>query len=286
MRLKQILVVVLLISLNGFLFAQTFTTNLNSGCDTVKVKFSPDATALTADSLIWDFGFGNTRNSFNPDTLVYTEPGEYTVQMTVYDITTSVITKTITVYNTVRAYFDIEYNDTEYEYNFIPLDINHNLLGTYTYQWDIVDSSNSLVIESETLVLDNTNKDKTFLFPDSSLYIINLKISDNFGCSDSSFQIRRISPRSNKLVIGNVFSPEISPFFIIDPLNNTVILSFKVFTRTGIKVFDAESPIIYWDGKTNSGHDLPQGVYFYTLKSKTSDPKDRYTENNFIHLYR
>ena len=61
--------------------------------------------------------------------------------------------------------------------------------------------------------------------------------------------------------INDTFRPMYCPRFVSE-------VSFKVFDRTGKKVFDLKlekepSILIQWDGKNNAGSSLPAGVYFY-----------------------
>lgn len=91
---------------------------------------------------------------------------------------------------------------------------------------------------------------------------------------------------SGALVIPNVFSPngdEINDYFEVSTDGSTVY-ELSIFTRTGTRVFFSSSPRIFWDGRSNVGENLKQGVYYYVIEEK--DGGDSTQEVGFIHLFR
>jgi hypothetical protein len=62
------------------------------------------------------------------------------------------------------------------------------------------------------------------------------------------------------------------------------VYSIRIYSRSGIQVYRAESPTIIWDGRNQSGQELPPDIYFFTIKSlDNSGSRER---SGFVHLYR
>ena len=90
----------------------------------------------------------------------------------------------------------------------------------------------------------------------------------------------------SELAVPNVFTPNgdgINDYFEVTT-DGTRVYEFSIFTRTGTRVYHSLSPRIFWDGKSNSGHDLKEGVYYYVIE-ETDDP-DPFEKAGFMHLYR
>ena len=273
----------------GFSYTQNnFFADTTFGCDSVMVKFTHNIDTTTIDSLTWNFDMGYSIKSFDPDVVNFNRPGEYTVNLFI-DNDPIPISRTINVYKTLNTEFIYDYAVQEFEYDFIAVDTIPNSTGTYTYEWTFTDTD-SAIINSENITVTLSNQSAAnvrYAFPAEGSYMVGLKISDSYGCSDSYSQSINVIERPTEFAVGNVFYPESNPYFVINPRNSSVVLSFKVFSRTGVKVFDAEAPVIYWDGKTNSGLELSPGVYFYILEAPQGEPTgDYYTKKGFIHLFR
>lgn len=70
--------------------------------------------------------------------------------------------------------------------------------------------------------------------------------------------------------VPNVFTPNgdgKNDLFI--PLTCSIFvesITFVVYNRWGVKVFETNTPALNWDGKTTDGQELPTGTYFYQAK--------------------
>ena len=76
--------------------------------------------------------------------------------------------------------------------------------------------------------------------------------------------------QTTKPVLPNIFTPNgdaINDEFFIDT-NEIPIKSFslKIYNRMGVLLFSSSTEKIGWDGRTNSGVKVPEGVYFYTVE--------------------
>lgn len=85
---------------------------------------------------------------------------------------------------------------------------------------------------------------------------------------DVEISLYRPDDSINQINIPNVFTPNsdnINDSWNID-LKNNINESCAIYNRWGVKVFETDFPIIAWDGRTASGQELSEGVYYYTLK--------------------
>jgi gliding motility-associated-like protein len=88
------------------------------------------------------------------------------------------------------------------------------------------------------------------------------------------------------LAVPIAFSPngdEYNPYFEVET-DGVTEYEFTVFTRTGTRVFYSKSRRIFWDGKSNGGIDVKEGIYYYVIEeSGASDP---YQHAGFVYLFR
>jgi len=82
--------------------------------------------------------------------------------------------------------------------------------------------------------------------------------------------------------VPNVFCPECETYteFYVQS-NGFDPVSINIFSRSGALVYKAESPLIIWDGKSSSGHELPPGIYYYVIEYNTIPKK---TKTGFVYL--
>ena len=245
------------------------------GCDTLAVKFSYTGSTSTITSVLWNFGNGETSTLMDPDSVVYTDPGLYTVTMVINNDTANPIVKYrfIHVHDVVKALFEFQKTDVKYGYNFTHLDQGNDTSATYNYQWNFGDGATF------------TGPDATHTYADTGLYLVRLTVSDNYTCSDTKTQRLFVT---DEIVIQNVFTPNEdgkNDYFEIIPKTD-VILAFYVYSRTGVLVYSIKSPKIIWDGRTSNGVKLSSGIYYYVIQSLEGDTQGLYNKSGFIYLYR
>jgi len=266
-----------------------FTADFTEGCTPLSVLFtiSPMA-ADTVERVDWYFGSGDTITTQNPDTIthVFRESGVFTVVMVLNGYRSEAIVKEnyITVHRTVRSVFRYEEYAEGNNYRFIPEDTITDP-GSYYFQWSYIRLSDSS--ERFNYYNVNTSNQESAIDPvalDTGTWRVTLTIEDEYGCSSHYSEIVNVPPQ---ILIPNIFLPAHEVNYIIDPKNINTVLKFQVFNRNGLLVFSQTSPVINWDGKTNSGSELNTGVYFYILESVSGDPLRRFqSREGFIHLYR
>ncbi len=293
MSFKHRLAIIITVLVCNLLSAQDFTADTRGGCSPLSVRFElDDTTSIT--SVEWDFGNGRTSNELVPPTISYIDPGQYTVSAVINGNTASPIVKTdyISVFESIGATFRID-SINELTYAFIPTGTINNPTNTISFRWDFF--FNDTTFNKSFFVSDgNTERARyEYTFPDTGSYGIKLTTNNLISsCIDSDSLAFKVSPSydtiPDKYVAANVFSPDSpgSGYYIINPNDPAIVLSFEVFTRTGVPVFKTESPVIHWDGRTNDGRQLQTGVYFYVLQAKEGDPDGFYSTKGFIHLFR
>ena len=91
---------------------------------------------------------------------------------------------------------------------------------------------------------------------------------------------------TDEIIAPNVFTPngddKNDVFEVVSKEGNPVIL--KIFTRTGVLIFSSEAKRCRWDGRSLSGEEMANGVYYYTAEVPGSSPK--VFKSGFVHLFR
>ena len=256
-----------------------FVADITEGCIPMKVKFTFTTTALvdSVDTYYWSFGNGVTSYLMNPDTVVFDTPGTYDPALVLLfnNGTETWLTKTdfINVHNAVQANFSFNTpTESYFFYVFEHTGVTDTSI-TYNYTWDIEEFA------------PRTGPVQEITFPRADTFSVTLNVTDEYGCFGSfSREIAIIE----EILLPNVFTPDgdsYNDYFIIKS-NGNIPLRIRIFSRTGILVYEGEGPIINWNGLSASGEALKTGIYFYVLEALSGDPDKLYTKSGFIHLYR
>jgi hypothetical protein len=100
-------------------------------------------------------------------------------------------------------------------------------------------------------------------------YETSLRITNEFGCPDTSFMTIKIVPFS--IYTPNAFRPD-SPieqnrsFMPVGTGADPQRFNIKIFNRWGILVFESDNPEHKWDGKTRNRTDAPTGNYIWIAR--------------------
>ena len=112
------------------------------------------------------------------------------------------------------------------------------------------------------------------LFTDSGLKWIQLKVTDQYGCTDKTAQWIKASPET-QIFIPNAFTPNrdktndlFKPFGVVYPR----AYEWLIVNRWGEILFQSNDYLEGWDG-TYKGERVPDGVYAYQLKVTTLQNK-------------
>jgi gliding motility-associated-like protein len=274
MRIFKILIIGFLFGGQN-LFAQlSITATPASGCDTVNVQFglAPAAGVDTIATIVWDFGNGETLSGNSAPTMDYTIPGFYAVNCLINNNTNLMLPGFIEVRKGPLASFTT--NDTLLPDPFIkvfhvfPQPVQTN---TYTYTWEFSDGN----IYSGTSFIHT--------FPGSGFYTLNLSVIDQNGCTD---EFEGPIVVGNIIEVPNVFSPngdDINDYMRV-VTNGINVFSLEIYSRSGLLVYKSESSYLIWDGRSMSGQEMSQGVYYYVIKQM--DGFSGIEKKGFVHLLR
>ena len=103
------------------------------------------------------------------------------------------------------------------------------------------------------------------------------------GC-DSKNEDEDVDPI---IIVSNVITTDGeggNVFFEVTSKNEGDMLSLKIYTRSGVLVFNIEAERCIWDGCSLSGQPLAAGTYHYTAEILGSSPT--VSKCGFVHLYR
>ena len=122
--------------------------------------------------------------------------------------------------------------------------------------------------------------------PYSSPTNITLIVSAVEGCTDTveSEDVLKLFDDYVNVEISNVFTPNgdgMNDFFEF-PVENKLMpcTEFEVYNRWGNLMFISQGNVHSWDGTTFDGQQVPDGIYFYTLKVNSKEWKGS------VHLFR
>jgi gliding motility-associated-like protein len=88
--------------------------------------------------------------------------------------------------------------------------------------------------------------------------------------------------------VQNVFTPNgdnINDYFVVTSTSGFPI-NVRIFTRSGILVYENEGTTVTWDGITSTGQKQSTGIYFYTIESISGDPDNRYSKAGVLYMYK
>lgn len=275
MKIQTLIIVVFYLSWNLILRAQDpqITAIPDKGCDTLTVEFSYSTTLSSVTSWLWDFGDGTTNNLDSYPVIKYQRPGRYRVTLTLNGSQSSSIF--VNVGKTPQKdslNLSINYRDSSVlGPSIYAIDVSYNNKDPfpYSYQWTI----NGV----------NVNNNKLFAhkFDTTGTYAVNLLLTDSVGCKASFMQNITVA---GTIHVPDYFTPNgLHPNFIIT-YNEKDIISFKVFTRTGLLIYQTEAVTISWDGRFPSGDDVLPGLYYYTLE--TNNPAAPIKKAGFFYIFR
>ncbi len=209
--------------------------------------------------VLWDFGDGSTgpeTTELTP-THIYTEPGEYTIKLSVTSPSGCTAVQTFNDFVEIRDGFSVDFEYTPER----PTIQNNNLTFTGSseepgeFSWSFGDGTNGF---------DQTT---IHTYSDTGLYNVTLLVRDNTGCTDTITKPVYISPIV-ELQFPNAFTPDGDDkndlFYGKGDTELIANYELLIFDRWGKVIFKTEDPGEGWNGKlNNTGQLLPLGVYSY-----------------------
>ena len=251
-----------------------FLADTTTGCDSLTVTFQFINTSFpdTVSTVSWIFGNGQTGTGKGNQVVLYEMEGQYTVSIVINNNTIITRPNYIRIYPTPDP--DFQFSDSlelgSFTILFHSEDQSVDTIG-YSWLWEFEDgetASTSSVIHT---------------FPTDGSWNVGLEVTSEPGCSAESVQMIDVM---DVLKWPNVFTPNddnMNDNFIVLS-NGVTVYSIRIFSRSGMQVYRTESPTIIWDGRNQSGQELPPDVYFFTIKAL--DDTGRPEQSGFVHLYR
>lgn len=237
-----------------------FTTP-STGCAPYTAQFTN--ISVGGQQFFWDFGDGNTSTSSGSPTNVYTNPGTYTIKLTVIDSSTCNIISdtsiTIVVSGAPTAAFSFSPQPPVVN---TPTTFFNESVGGVRYEWSFGDGASTVKLTMDT-VIHQYEKTDTF---QACLIVIN-----QAGCQDTVCHpvAALVSPL---LDVPNAFTPgRFGQNGIVKVVGFGISqLIFRIYNRWGQLVFESNDPAIGWDG-TFKGVLQPMDVYAYTVEATYFD---------------
>ncbi|MFW5820514.1 MAG: gliding motility-associated C-terminal domain-containing protein [Bacteroidota bacterium] len=274
MKKRLILISLLILSCTCFLRSQvSLVSNEYIACDSMVtwIFIEPEEAYDTISSIAWLLN-GETMSTDDSLYLELSGSGKYSVTASINSGQLLPLDTVLQIYSSPDV--DFSYTDTSsasgYTYVFRSEGETIDSLN-YNYSWYVngEEAGNSPAF--------------TYTFEDTGQFPVRLTVENDLGCSN--FLIKNVLINES-LDCPNVFTPNMdgyNDYFMVKTDGNT-IYDFRVYSRTGLKVYHTESPAIYWDGRSLSGIEMRAGVYYYTIESLNTDASDKF--NGFVHLLR
>ncbi len=160
-----------------------------------------------------------------------------------------------------------------FEYDILPtcegvgVQVNENSIGATAYEW---------LINGETV---STDENPLLVFDYNKQATVALITTSSDGCFDTT-EITLQGPSFDSLTdiqVSNVFTPNgdgINDYFEITSNGDlSGCIDLTVFNRNGAVVHQSTGGIHTWDGRSSTGREFPDGVYFYIYTINGTDYK-------------
>lgn len=260
--------------------APTFNADVFEGCQTLEVNFT-NTTTYNYQDCTWDFGDGSQSSGCGTVTHTFTQPGFYSVTLTVSDgpncNSSTTIQNMITVTSPPIAAFTASnqvLNDDDMTVNFI-----NSSQNATDYFWDFGDEFGNSTEE---------NPSYTFEIPSdiNADYTVVLFAENGPECYDSATMIIRYEEQII-FYVPNAFTPDEdkhNPIFKpiitagIDPYD----YNLTIFNRWGETVFESNNPEVGWDGTYGDQGLVQEGVYIWKISFKELSTDKRHEHHGHV----
>lgn len=230
-----------------------------SGCLPIALSFTNNG-QNPSSIFSWDFGNGQTSNSFDQVSTTYMQPGCYDVSLSVTNEygceAAQFLPEILCIESNPVAIFEVQ-NKLLSPIN-STTNFENNSEGAMSWLWNFGDGTH-----------DENEFYPTHTFPNTpGSYKVTLTVSNQNGCSDSISQLIVIE-QDPVYFVPNTFTPNGDEFNqLFSPIfaDNVVISSYelKIYNRWGELIFESQTPEMGWDGTFN-GIMVQDGVYSYSI---------------------
>lgn len=234
----------------------SFVNSFTEGCPPLAVSF----TSVTQNGILltWNFGDSTPVSNQSQPMHTYDEPGTYQVTLTAtgeggcQHISDTV---TITVHDTISAEFTSDPGfPSELVIPAATVNFTNLTPGSTNWQWSFGDGNGSTV------------ENPTHAYTTPGTYYVSLHLTNQFGCW-SEIMHGPFVVALPELFIPNVFSPNgdgVNDEFMIQYTGDQPV-NIQIFDRWGTQIYSTTNKVDGWDGKTATGVDVTDGVYYYSV---------------------
>lgn len=230
-----------------------------SGCPVMEVNFFDNSTtsgSATVINWLWDMG-DSTFSFFQNPTHYYEDEG-------IYNISLQVTTSDDCVYKDTLSYTVIVYPQPTAGFTYSPDSINimfpqveftNTSSGAVDVEWNFGD-------------FDYSNDwDPVHEFADTGYYLVTQYVFNEFGCSDTAYQILRVEGNF-WIYAPNTFTPDGNQHNQLFDIKAYGIETYQLFIydRWGNLIYTVDEGDPGWDG-TYNGTMCQDGVYIWLLKA-------------------
>ncbi|MEI6124315.1 MAG: gliding motility-associated C-terminal domain-containing protein [Bacteroidota bacterium] len=236
-----------------------------NGCSPLDVTFNFAPVNLVANSTWhWDFDDLYSSNNTSSDSTghhVYQHHGNFNVLFSAQDTNGCAISATTTIEVYVVPQADFEYDPQIGIAEILPITFDDISIDANYWLWDFGDPNSYNDNNSD---LENP----VHMYADSGMYTVQLIVTTDHNCSDTTSQLITINP-GILFYVPNAFTPngdDKNEVFkpIITGIDKSTYQLF-IFDRWGKQAFYSNNLDIAWDGKYN-GKDVPEGVFSYIIQ--------------------
>jgi len=236
------------------------------GCAPFKIKIKN--TSAPFDSCVWSFGEKGTSRETDPE-WTFETPGIYRVTLKVYanNGASSSFSGQVSVYLRPDARFEVLPVDDGSDYYTVRL-INYSA-GAVRFRWDFGDGNISTAVEP------------VHRYQKQGKYTVKLTAWSEKGCESTSEVIYTIDSRKYFINFPNAFMPnptgptggyytaasDASARIFHPESSGVVEYQLRIYTRTGLLLFESNDVNIGWDGY-HKGTLCEPGVYLWKATGK------------------
>lgn len=235
-----------------------FENSLASGCAPLAMTFeetSSDGTFYT-----WNFGDGSAVSNLPVVEHVFEQPGTYQVSLTtVAPGGCSDTDNHLTVFVGENSIAEFSSNP--------PFPVELALPNSEVQFKDLSNAAQSWIWDfGDGIVSQEVNPAHSYSQPGT--YFVTLQVRSSEGCMTEVVHGPYIVV-SPDLFIPNVLTPNndgINDIFLVN-YSGSQNFSMQIFDRWGVKLYESNNKTKGWDGNHASGEAVPEGIYYYLVKT-------------------
>jgi gliding motility-associated-like protein len=241
----------------------TFSFTPKVGCNPLEVTFTASISTKNAVPYEWDFGDGVKIPT--TDTIIthtYTKDGVSTPFLTLIDANNcknSIDVNVVTVSTNMTVDIDTTNITLAQDEQFnITSQLTGGYGGTPTYSWVPTDQLSCPTCETPFVVGSGTGSAITYT----------LTVKDGSCVSQDIITVLNTYCEDDAYIKPNVFTPNgdgVNDLFKFTGICDRNTYTLKIYDRWGILMFATSDKNINWDGRTTSGKEASEGVYYYII---------------------